>query len=71
MKAINYYVVVDKIKDEQKKVAGLIVTEDLDKENRYIKAKVVSVGNLVEGVADGDTIHYDKHAGHGIQYKDK
>jgi co-chaperonin GroES (HSP10) len=71
MKAINYYVVVDKIKDEQKKVAGLIVTEDLDKDNRYIKAKVVSVGNLVEGVADGDTIHYDKHAGHGIQYKDK
>ena len=71
MKAINYYVVVDKIKDEQKKVAGLIVTEDLDKDNRYIKAKVVSVGNLVEGVADGDIIHYDKHAGHGIQYKDK
>ena len=71
MKAINYYVVVDKIKDEQKKVAGLIVTEDLDKDNRYIKAKVVSVGNLVEGVTDGDTIHYDKHAGHGIQYKDK
>jgi co-chaperonin GroES (HSP10) len=71
MKAINYYVVVDKIKDEQKKVAGLIVTEDLDKDNRYIKAKVVSVGNLVEGVTDGDIIHYDKHAGHGIQYKDK
>ena len=71
MKAINYYVVVDKIKDEQKKVAGLIVTEDLDKDNRYIKAKVISVGNLVEGVTDGDIIHYDKHAGHGIQYKDK
>jgi len=71
MKAINYYVVVDKVKDEQKKVAGLIVTEDLDKDNRYIKAKVISVGNLVEGVTNGDTIHYDKHAGHGIQYKDK
>jgi co-chaperonin GroES (HSP10) len=71
MKAINYYVVVDKIKDEQNKVAGLIVTEDLDKDNRYIKAKVVSVGNLVEGVTDGDIIHYDKHAGHGIQYRDK
>ena len=71
MKAINHYVVIDKIKQEQKKVAGLIMTEDLDKDNRYIKAKVVSVGNLVEGVVDGDIIHYDKHAGHGIQYKDK
>lgn len=71
MKAINHYVVIDKIKQEEKKVAGLIMTEDLDKDNRYIKAKVISVGNLVEGVVDGDIIHYDKHAGHGIQYKDK
>ena len=71
MKAINHYVVIDKIKQEQKKVAGLIMTEDLDEDNRYIKAKVISVGNLVEGVVDGDVIHYDKHAGHGVQYKDK
>tara|TARA_R110000744_G_scaffold313494_1_gene420662 strand:+ start:141 stop:398 length:258 start_codon:yes stop_codon:yes gene_type:complete len=71
MKAINHYVVVDKTKTEQKKVAGLIMTEDLDQDNRYIKAKVVSAGNLVEGVKDGDSIHYDKHAGHGIQFEDK
>jgi co-chaperonin GroES (HSP10) len=71
MKAINNYVVVDKIKTEQKKVAGLIMTEDLDQDNRYIKAKVISAGNLVEVVKDGDVVHYDKHAGYGIQYKDK
>jgi co-chaperonin GroES (HSP10) len=71
MKAINHYVVVDKVKTEPKKVAGLIMTEKLDEDNRYIKANVISVGNLVEGVKDGDVIHYDKHAGHGIQYKDK
>jgi co-chaperonin GroES (HSP10) len=71
MKAINHYVVVDKIKTEQKKVAGLIMTEDLDQDNRYLKGQVVSTGNLVEGIKDGDIIHYDKHAGHGIQYKDK
>jgi len=71
MKAVNYYVVVDKIKNEQKKVAGLIMTEDLDQDNRYIKAKVISAGNLVEVVKDGDIVHYDKHAGYGIQYKDK
>ena len=47
------------------------MTEDLDEDNRYIKANVISVGNLVEGIKDGDVIHYDKHAGHGIQYKDK
>ncbi len=71
MKAINNYVVVDKIKAEQKKVAGLIMTEDLDQDNRYIKAKVVSSSDLVEYVNDNDVVYYDKHASHGIQYKDK
>ena len=71
MKAINNYVVVDKVKTEPKKVAGLIMTEELDEDNRYVKANVISAGNLAQGVKDGDVIHYDKHAGHGIQYKDK
>ena len=70
MKAINHYIIVDKIKTEPKKVAGLILTEEIDTDNRYIKAEVVSTGNLVEGIKDNDTIYYDKHAGHGIQYKD-
>jgi len=70
MKAINHYLVVEKIKTEQKKVAGLIMTEDIDEDNRYIKAKVISTGNLVEGIKDGDVIFYDKHAGHGVQYKE-
>ena len=71
MKAINNYLVVDKIKEEQRKVAGLIMTEDLDDDNRYLKAKVISAGNLVEAVSEGDTVYYDKHAGHGIQWQDK
>ena len=56
---------------EEAKVGGLIVTEQTDEDNRYLKAKVVSIGNLVEGINEGDTIYYDKHAGHGIQHKDK
>ena len=71
MKAVNHYIIVENIKDEPKKVAGLIMTEDLDTDNRYIKANVVSTGNLVEGIKDNDIIYYDKHAGHGVQYKDK
>ena len=70
MKAINYYLVVDKIKEEPKKIAGLIITEKTDEEGRYAKAKVISAGNLVEGVKDGDLITYDKHAGHAITWKD-
>jgi len=70
MKAVNQHIVVKNIKTEPKKVAGLILTEDVDSDNRYIKAKVISTGNLVEGIKDNDTVYYDKHAGHGIQYKD-
>ena len=70
MQAINNYIIVDKIKLEPKKVAGLIMTDDTDKDNRYIKAKIVSCGKLVDVLKKGDTIYYDKHAGHGIQYKD-
>ena len=71
MKAINRYIIVDKIKTEPKKVAGLIMTEETDQDNRYLKAKIVSCGNLVEGLKDGDTIYYDKHAGHDISFNDK
>jgi len=71
MQAVNYYIVVDKIKKEPKKIAGLEITEKLDSDNRYIKAKIISIGNLVEGVSEGDTVHYDKHAGHGIQWQEK
>ena len=70
MKAINRYIIVDKIKTEPKKVAGLIMTEETDQDNRYLKAKIISCGNLVEGLQDNDTIYYDKHAGHDISFKD-
>jgi len=70
MKAVNHYIIVQNIKTEPKKVAGLIMTEELDEDNRYIKANVISVGNLVEGIKDKDIVYYDKHAGHGVQYKE-
>ena len=71
MKAVNHYLIIERIKDEPTKVGGLILTEQTDEDNRYLKAKVISTGSLVEGIQEGDIIHYDKHAGHGIQHKDK
>ena len=71
MKAVNHYLVIERIKDEPTKVGGLILTEETDEDNRYLKARVISIGNIVEGIKENDIIHYDKHAGHGIQHKDK
>jgi len=69
MKAVNNYIIVRKLKQGPKTVGGLILTEDIDEDNRYIKAEVISSGNLVEGIKDKDVVYYDKHAGHGVQYK--
>ena len=70
MKAINRYIVVDKIKTKPKMVSGLIMTDDTDSDNRYLRAKIITTGNLVEGLKDNDVIFYDKHAGHDISWKD-
>ena len=48
MQAINDYVIIDKIEKGPKKVGGLILTDKTDETNRYRKATIISVGNLVE-----------------------
>ena len=71
MKAINYYIVIEKIKEQPREVGGLIIAEAKDTEVRYKKAKVITAGDKAQGVVTDDIIFYDKHAGHGISYKDK
>jgi len=71
MQAINDYVIVDKIKEGPKKVGGLILTDETDETNRYRKANIISVGNMVEIVKEGDVIYYDGVAGHDIAYNDE
>ena len=70
MKAVNHYIIVENIKEGPKKIGGLIMTEEIDSDNRYVKAEVISIGNLVEGIKEKDIVYYDKHAGHGVQYKE-
>ena len=71
MKAVNHYLIIEQIKEGPKKVGGLILTDEINEDNRYLKAKVISIGHNVEGIKENDIIYYDKHAGHGIQHKDK
>jgi len=71
MQAINYFVVIEKIKEAPKTVGGLELTESQNSDVRYLKGKVISVGNLVESLKEGDIVYYDKHNGHGIEWKNK
>lgn len=77
--ALNYHVVVKEIKEKGHKVAGgLQLSTDLDVELRYLKAEVISVGSRVRAemkdepiqIEDGDTVWYDRHAGHEIRWTD-
>jgi len=70
MQAINHYIVIRKIKEAPKKIGGLELTEDQNKDVRYLKAEVVSVGDRATMIPVGSTIRYDRHAGHGIEWGD-
>ena len=70
MQAVNDYVIIDIIKEGPKKVGGLILTDETDETNRYKKAKIVSIGEMVKMVEVGNSIYYDAIAGHDIAYND-
>lgn len=71
MQAVNHYIIIEKIKEEPKNVGGFIMTENNATDVRYLKGKVISVGNNTEVLKQGDVIYYDKHAGHGIDWDGK
>ena len=71
MKAVNYYIVIEKIKEEPKSDSGFILSESQSEDVRYSKGKVISVGDTINGIHENDIIWYDKHAGHGIEYNNK
>jgi len=70
MKAVNDYIVIEAVKEQKTTSGGLLLTDDTDTDNRYKKAKVVSVGNLAELIKEGSMVMYDQHAGHDIAYED-
>ena len=72
MKAIGRNLIINKTKEGTTKTkGGLLLAESQRDDIRYIKAKVVSVGEEVAGVKQNDTIYFDRHAGHKIEVDKK
>lgn len=71
MKAVNYYIIIDKIKEQPKSSSGFVLSESQNEDVRYSKGKVISVGDAVKGIAEQDTVWYDKHAGNGFEWDNK
>lgn len=69
MRAVNNYIIIKAIKEEQTTDSGFIIQDDT--EFRYLKGEIVSTGDKTEAVKCGDIIYYDKHAGHDIIFDGK
>ena len=68
MKAIGKYIIINEIKEDLKKTeGGLLLAESHREDIRYRTATVKSTGTAVEGIEEGDTIWYDRHAGHNVE----
>jgi co-chaperonin GroES (HSP10) len=70
MQAVNHFIIIEKIKEAPKTIGGLEITESQNHDVRYLKGKVISVGNKIDFIKEGDIVRYDKHAGHGIEWLD-
>ena len=70
MKAIGNYILVERIDAKNKEVNGLLYTEKLDVDNRYIKGKVISCGDNVAVLKKDDVIYYDRNRTDSISHED-
>ena len=68
MKAIGKYIIINEIKEDLKKTnGGLLLAESHREDIRYRTATVKAVGTAVEGIEEGETVWYDRHAGHNVE----
>lgn len=69
MKAIGKNLIIQKIKEGTTATkGGLLLAENQREDIRYVEAKVLHVGDEVVGVKENDSIFFDRHAGHKIEY---
>jgi len=72
MKAIGRNLIIEKIKEGTTKTkGGLLLAENQREDIRYTEADILSVGEQVEGLKNGDKIFFDRHAGHKIEIDKK
>lgn len=68
MKAIGRNLIIKKTKEGTTATkGGLLLAENQREDIRYTEAKVLSVGNEVDGLKENDIIFFDRHAGHKIE----
>lgn len=66
MKVLNKFILIDKIIEQKETKSGLLLTGEDSDDMRYHKAKVVEPGTNVLDIKPGNTILFDKVAGHDV-----
>ncbi len=69
MKATEYNVIIEEIIEPKTSEGGILLGDT--KDVKFKKGKVLAVGNKVENVNIGDTVHYDGYRASIIDYKGK
>lgn len=67
MKAVGRYIIIENLNEEVESKSGLIMSGSDLGNLRYRKSKVVSVGDLVTCVEQGDIIYCDSRVGHKVK----
>mgnify|MGYP000085336383 FL=1 len=68
MRAVGKYLLIEPAKEKEVSTKGGLILADKHRDDiRYREAKVKTIGTLVEGIEDGDTIYYDRHAGFDME----
>jgi len=69
MRAIGKNLIIQKVKEGTTATkGGLLLAENQREDIRYVEATVLHVGDEVVGVKENDSIFFDRHAGHKIEY---
>jgi co-chaperonin GroES (HSP10) len=66
MKAINKYIIIDQIREEVKTSSGILMSGEDMIGIRYKKGLVISPGDNINNIKEGDIIYYDSTAGHTV-----
>tara|TARA_R110000823_G_C15934494_1_gene499811 strand:+ start:2615 stop:2872 length:258 start_codon:yes stop_codon:yes gene_type:complete len=71
MKAVGKYLIIENVTEEVTSKSGLIMTGEDMATLRYRKSKIISAGDEVLCVKDGDIVYHDSRAGHQVKLDDK
>jgi|TARA_R110000772_G_scaffold109336_1_gene212565 co-chaperonin GroES (HSP10) len=70
MRTVGSYMLIQPVKEGSTKTESGLILSDAHKEDiRYREANVYRVGSLVNGINEGDTVYYDRHAGFDMEVK--